>query len=147
MYYDDYDKECSDIRSRNSEYLDLFEKSLAADGLAPRTIRCHLSNADFYINDFLLYYEPLAMESGISRIDMFLGDFLIRKRAWSTPGSIKTTATSIKKFYKCMTEHGFVEKSAYERLCSRIKDGMESWQADCVMYNDPDSHSPFAFYY
>lgn len=147
MDYDDYDRKCSEIRARNSEYLEIFEKSLAADGLKPRTIQRHLSNADFYLNDFLLYYEPLSMDRGISEIGIFLGEFFIRKCAWSTPGSIRTTAASIKKFYKCMAEHGFVEKEAYEYLCSKIKDRMESWQEDCAMYNDPDVPDPSASYF
>lgn len=84
------------------------------------------------------------MDYGTDRIDFFLGDFLIRKCMWSTPGSIKTAASSIKKFYKCMMDHGIVEKEDYEFLCSEIKEGMETWQKDCAMYNDPDQPNPFA---
>ena len=43
---------------------------------------------------------------------------------WSTPGNIKTTAASIKKFYKSMFEHGYIEKADYNFLCSEIKENM-----------------------
>ena len=54
---------------------------------------------------------------------------------WSTPGTIKSTAASIKKFYKCMLEHGKIEKADYEFLCREIKEGMPIWQEDCAVYN------------
>lgn len=145
MDYDNDQKIYSEIRAKNSEYLDLFETALKANGLKDSTIRRHLSNVGFYINEFLLCYEPLPMDCGTARIDSFLGEFFIRKCIWSTPGSIKSTAASIKKFYKCMMDLGIVKKDAYEFLCSEIRDGMETWQADCAMYNDPDEPNPFAF--
>ena len=62
---------------------------------------------------------------------------------WSTPSTIKSTAASIKKFYKCMMEHGFIKKSDYDDLCDEIKENMEFWQEDCAAYNDPDADNPF----
>jgi len=147
MDYNDYSKTCDEIRAKNSEYLDLFEQALIEDGFKDSTIKRHLSNIGFYINDFLLHEEPLTIDCGIGRIDSFLGDFFIRKCMWSTPGNIKSTAASIKKFYKCMMERGIVKKSDYEFLCSEIRDGMETWQADCAIYNDPDEPNPFAFFF
>lgn len=147
MEYDDYSNACDEIRKKNNEYLALFEQSLIKDGLKVSTVKKHLSNVDFYINEFLLYMEPLTMDYGMKRIDSFLGDFFIRKCMWSTPGNIKSTATSIKKFYRCMMDHGIVEKSDYDFLCSEIRHGMENWQADCAAYNDPDEPNPFAFFF
>ena len=147
MNYDDYSKACDKIRAKNSEYLNLFEQALVDDGLKDSTIKRHLSTIDFYINDFLLYEEPLTMDYGIGKIDSFLGDFFIRKCMWSTPGNIKSTAASIKRFYKCMMDCGIVKKSNYEFLCSEIKDGMETWQADCAIYNDPEQPNPFTFFF
>ena len=147
MDYDDYSKACDEIKEKNSGYLALFKQDLIDEGLKDSTIKRHLSNVDFYINDFLLYEEPLAMEYGMGRIDSFLGDFFIRKCMWSTPGNIKSTAASIKKFYKHMMERGIVKKKDYEFLCSEIKMGMEDWQSDCAIYNDPDEPNPFTFFF
>ena len=83
------------------------------------------------------------MEEGISMLDEYLGNFFIRNCMWSTPATIKTNATSIKKFYKCMLEHRKIEKEDYSFLCSCIKDSMKSWQCDCAIYNDPDNPNPF----
>lgn len=141
--YEEYEKECDKIRETNNEYLDLFEEDLQNAGLAPKTIRKHISNVDFYINEYVLREEPRPMEDGTSMIDMFLGYFFIRKCMWSTPGTIKSTASSIKKFYKCMLDHNKIDKSDYDYLCSEIKENMEQWQFDCAMYNNLDAPNPF----
>lgn len=144
--YQECEKECSKIRLENDELLSLFEKDMANSGLSQKTINRHLNNVDFYINEYLLREEPLTMDAGITRLDMFLGNFFIRKCMWSTPGTIKSTAASIKKFYKCMTDHGKIEKSHYDFLCSDIKENMEQWQSDCALFNDPDSPNPFDWF-
>ena len=73
----------------------------------------------------------------------FFGDFFIRKCMWSTPASIKSTAASLKKFYKCMLQHGYIDKESYDYLCFDIKENMEDWQEECAIYNDPDEPNPF----
>lgn len=143
--YEAYEKECDKIREANNEYLDLFEANLQSNDLSAKTIRKHISNVYFYINEYILREEPRPMEDGTGMIDMFLGYFFIRKCMWSTPGTIKSTASSIKKFYKCMLDHNKIDKSNYDYLCSEIKENMEQWQADCAMYNDADAPNPFWF--
>ena len=133
--YDEYEAECQKQMQRNASFLEIFEKDLLCAGLNANTIRKHLVNVDFYINTFLLCKEPLNMEQGCKEIDMFLGDFYICKCMWSTPGNIKTTAASIKKFYKSMLEHGYVKKTDYKFLCTEIKENMVDWQEECERFN------------
>lgn len=144
--YEEYERECDKIRQTNEELLALFEEELQDSGLSAKTVRRHLSNAEFYINEYLLREEPRPMEDGITELDMFLGFFFIRKCMWSTPGTIKSTAASIKKFYKCMLNHGKISKDDYAYLCDDIKENMEQWQTDCAVYNDPDVSNPFSFF-
>lgn len=68
------------------------------------------------------------------------------RNMWSTPGSIKSTATSIKKFYKCMLDHKKIEKDQYQLLCETIKENMGQRQFGCELYNDPGSANPFMFF-
>lgn len=143
MDYNTYLKKCADIKELNNSLLELFSDDLKKAGLADKTIKRHLSNVDFYINEYLLRTDALSMESGVTMIDDFLGNFFIRKCMWSTPANIKTTATSIKKFYKSMLDHEKIAKQDYELLCATIKDSMDTWQEDCAVYNDPDSPNPF----
>ncbi len=131
------------IRADNDEYLDLFVKDLETKGLSDKTIRTHLTNMDFYLNSYLLYEEPCSMQEGAWKVDSFLGEFFIRKCLWSTPSTIKSTAASIKKFYKCMLDHGKISKSVYEYMIDDIRDNLEEWQETCRIYNDPDQPNPF----
>lgn len=144
--YEEYEKECNKIRQDNNELLSLFEGELLGSGLTAKTVNRHLANVDFYINEYLLRDEPLPMVYGTVRLDMFLGDFFIRKCMWSTPGSIKSTAASIKKFYKCMLTHGKINKKHYDCLCDDIREGMDQWQYDCAVFNDPDAPNPFDWF-
>ena len=140
-----YEKKCEEIRRTNDSLLELFEKDM--EGLSAKTIGRHLSNVYFYINEFLLYADALPMEYGLGKIDEFLGEFFIRKCMWSTPATIKSTAASIKKFYKCMLDHGKIEKGDYKFFCETVKVGMEDWQALCAQYNDPEEENPFGFFW
>lgn len=144
--YEEYEKECDRIRKDNGELLSLFEDDLTNAGLSSKTIRRHLSNVDFYINEYLLREEPLTIEYGTAKLDTFLGDFFIRKCMWSTPASIKSTAASIKKFYKCMLDHSKLDKKYYDCLCDDIKENLEQWQDECAIYNDPDTPNPFDWF-
>ena len=143
MDYKEYEAACDREREKNQTYLDLFEKDLKAAKLAPKTIRKHLDNVDFYLNEYLLREDVLSMESGTNWVDSFLGYFFIRKCMWSTPSSIKTTAASIKKFYKSMLQHGKIPQEDYDELCEVIKENMDDWCRDCAQYNDPDADNPF----
>lgn len=144
--YKEYEKECDRIRKDNDELLSLFEDDLTNAGLSSKTIRRHLSNVDFYINEYLLREEPLTIEYGTAKLDTFLGDFFIRKCMWSTPASIKSTAASIKKFYRCMLDHNKLDKKYYDCLCDDIKENLEQWQDECAIYNDPDAPNPFDWF-
>ena len=55
---------------------------------------------------------------------------------WSTPFECKAMGASIKKFYKCMMEHGKIDKSDYELLSQDIKEMMPFWVEECDDFND-----------
>lgn len=140
--YNEYERACEVIRNENEKYLKVFETALAESGLAKRTIDSHYENVRFFINEFLLREMPRPMTDGWLCVEDFFGYFFIRKCMWSTPGTIKSTAASIKKFYKCMLEHGELEESYYKILCDTIKENMTTWQAYCQQYNDPHAPDP-----
>ena len=60
---EEYEKQYEKIRKDNEELLAVFREDLS--NLKPTTIRRHLSNVDFYINEYLLYEEPLSFDEGI----------------------------------------------------------------------------------
>lgn len=144
LEYEEYEKKCEEIRLINGELLELFASDL--ENLSPKTVRKHVSNVDFYINDYLLYEDALTFDYGTDRIDDFLGYFFIRKCTWSTPETIRSTAASIKKFYECMVEHGKIERERYDYLCDEVKTRMPKWQSDCAQFNNVEEDSSFDFF-
>ena len=133
--YDNYEKECMEIRRRNEELLCLFEEDLLAKGLKIKTIRNHLLNASLYINEYLLREETHPMEEGPDYLNGFFQDFFIRKCMWYSPATIRSTAASIKKFYRSMKDHEILSEEIYADLCEEIKESLEDWQADCEAYD------------
>ena len=59
--------------------LNNFEAFLIDKGLTSKTISQHMMNVDFYINEFLCYYDVLLVTQGCHKISEFLGDWFIKK--------------------------------------------------------------------
>lgn len=125
--------------ANNARYLQLFHTFLSGLGISGKTIHNHLSNAEFFLNEYLCHYEAATMEQGIQLVGVFLGDWFIRKCMWSSATSIKQNATSLKKFYKCMAANGLVAWQDYKELCGEIKQDMPDWLDFLKQWEDPDS--------
>jgi hypothetical protein len=135
--YEKYEMDCKKIRKENELLLDDFESWLLKKDLKEKTVDKHVSNIDFYINEFLLYEDAIKAKDGAYEIGMFLGYWFIRKAMWSSPVQIKSNAASLKKFYTFMHENGKVMKKDLDELKERIKDEMPEWIATMKRYDDP----------
>ena len=102
MYFkESFDKE--KIVKQHEELLNIFKEDLS--NLSDKTIKKHIQNVDFFINEYLLNRNNANYEEVNNEVDLFFRDFFIRKCMWSSPNSIKETAASFKKFYKSMMNH------------------------------------------
>jgi len=116
------------IRKENQVHLDGFEAWLTAKGLAKKTIKNHLQNVDFYINEYLVRYEPVGAAKGCGfHVEGFLGDWFIRKTTWASRAEIKANAASFKKFYAFMLEKNEIEQNDFDALIAMIKEGLPEW--------------------
>lgn len=136
--YAAYEKECEKIRKENAALLGRFSDWLKAEGLSEATIDTHCANIDFYINEYLLYEDAEKPEDGVHAVGMFLGYWFIRKAMWASAASIKSNATSLKKFYGYMLEDGAIQQKNFEELRDQIKEEMPEWLATLARYDDPD---------
>jgi len=136
--YEEYQRACKDIRKRNKKLLSNFTVWLKNKNLSQNTINNHVSNLDFYINEFLLYEKPNEPSEGINSVDMFLGYWFIRKAMWASKSTIKSHASSLKKFYKYMYENSEIEMADLEELNETIKEGMPEWLETLRRYDDPE---------
>ncbi len=127
MSYEDYERDSKAIRAENDVLLDGFEIWLSQRGLKEKTIRKHRQNADFYINDYLLYDDCTHAKDGVSSLNGFFNWFFPRKAMWSSKAATKDTAASLKKFYKFLAESGVAKPADYLFLLSEIKSEMPEW--------------------
>lgn len=134
--YEKYEKECDKIRKDNQRLLDEFEKWLNSSGLSEKTIGNHLSNIDFYANDYLLYEDATEAKDGVDSVGMFLGYWFIKKAMWASQSSIRGNAASLKKFYTFMLEKGLIDKDDLADLKEMIKEDMPEWLATLSRYDD-----------
>lgn len=134
---DERENQLKENAKRNEDYLKMFKKSLEEKQLTAKTIRKHVSNIDFYLNDYLTYYdEIIKMEDGTRYTESFLGDWFIRKAMWASKSSIKEMASSLKKFYEYMSALGFVKISDYQEMCYEIKDNMDLYLENLEDYDN-----------
>ena len=134
--YEIYEQKCKEIRDLNNMHLDNFEKWLQNQGLVKKTIDNHINNIEFYINEFLCYYDAKDVTQGCYEISQFLGDWFIRKAMWASCANIKSNAGSIKKFYAFLLESGVVTQEDFDTLCTTIKDEMPDWLDEMKQYDE-----------
>ena len=106
--------------------------------LTQKKIAKHISNIDFYINEFLLYEETSEAIDGVGSVGMFLGYWFIKKAMWANKSSIKENAASLKKFYQYLYEKGKVPEDDVIFLKEEIKEGMPEWLATMGRYDNQD---------
>ena len=114
--YEEFEIECERIKEDNERYLNKFSEWLKKSKLSAKTINKHVSNIDFYINDYLLYDDAIEAKGGDDAIGMFLGYWFIRKTMWSSKSTIKSNATSLKKFYTFMKEEKLIDSIKLNKL-------------------------------
>ena len=141
--YEKYEDDCKKIRTANEKLLVEFETWLKSAGLSENTISKHLSNIDFYINEYLLYEDAIEAKDGIQGVSMFLGYWFIKKAMWASQASIKSNAASLKKFYAFLLEKGLIEQEDLIELEDTIKDEMPEWIEELNRYDDPSGFEDF----
>ena len=141
--YEEYKQDCQKIRVANEILLKDFESWLKSSGLSTKTIKQHCSNIDFYINQYLLYTDPVSTEEGMDSgyVSMFLGYWFIRKAMWASATSLKNNATSLKKFGKFLYEQHKMTKEDLDSILTTIREEMPEWQATLKRYDDPSIES------
>lgn len=122
-----WEKTVEEIIAENNILLKEFELWLETKKLSPKTLKKHVNNIDFFVNNYLVHYEPIKAEDGAVEIGGFLGDYFIRKALWSTKNSIIEYISSFRKFYTFMVE---VNKTSEDDLIDMkeiIKEEREDW--------------------
>lgn len=134
----DYDKLCEEKIKENEKYFKIFERELKNEGLSEKVKKRHMDNAYFYVNHFLLTYDILSMEDGLNETMDFFGYYFIRKCLFSNPTTFKEMLASIKKFYKIMYQHNFLDDDNYNQFFYTIKECKDEWLNELIEYNSEE---------
>jgi len=134
---DDHFRAKEKQQQTNDKLLQEFREWLQAKGLTNKTVKKHVDNIDFYINEYLTYYEVKRPEEDIYEIKAFLGDWFIRKAMWASKTAIKDYCAGFKKFYKFLEEKNMIEHSDYQTMQEIIKESKSDWLAVLERYDDP----------
>lgn len=140
--YEQYERACEAIREENAALLEEFSEWLSAKGLSDGTVKKHLENMDFYVNEFLLYEDAKPAAEGIDEVGMFLGYWFIKKAMWATETAVRSNSISLKKFYQFMSEKGKVDREAVEDLKAQIREDLPEWLGTLRRYDDPSIEDP-----
>ncbi len=124
--------------AENEKLLKEFEQCLRSKGLSDKTINNHMNHVAFYLNVYLNDHNYASAKEGIeyNYLADFLDYFFIRKCFPSTPGSLRSMASSIKKFYTFMYENKLIEKKEYNDFKFYMKESIDTWCEDCKNHNE-----------
>lgn len=131
-----YDQEVKKIRSHNQPILDEFQSWLEKSGLAPKTVKNHVENIDFFTK-YLVYYEPLSKldEADDGDVSSFLGDWFPRKAMWASEASMRSNMASFRKFFKFLRESGRVKREVENDVREMLKENKDEF-LEAVEFDD-----------
>lgn len=132
--YNEWKKQIKEAEKVNYEILNEFENYLKSKSLKTSTIKKHVSNVDFFANNYLLRYEIIPIEKGIPEIGSFLGDYFIRKSSWASKYTIQENVASFNKFYSFLNEINKISKNELNELKQLIKDEKSYWIEEVENY-------------
>lgn len=103
-----------------------FQKFLVNQGFTTKTIRCHINNVSFFINDYLFYSEYKSFEESNSYINDFFTWACCKDLCFSFDVA-KGVAASLRKYYKYMNSVGIINRDYLSSALVNINFAMEEF--------------------
>lgn len=144
MNQDNYEKKSKKIRDENKKLLEEFVIYLKSLGMKKADAEKQRFNAEFFINEFLLYYDAVEAKNGVERINEFFGVWFPKKAMWADRKSIKENVASIRRFYRFLHSKKLFLETGLLRFESIVDENMEEWLGiDFIddSYNDEDDEN------
>lgn len=116
-------------RSTNVWTMIVFEKYLHKLGLSEPTVKKHLANIDLFINYFLLEFEIIGPEHGISEVEHFFGEWFPENIPDISKADITGYFATLRKFFTHQARAGYLEGEDIAALNYIINDNKGVWLA------------------
>ena len=136
----DYDQEIERIKTKNQPILDEFQAWLEKSRLAPKTVKSHLSNMDYFAF-YLVYYDPIHSldEADGGDVSGFLLEWYPRKAMWASKANTRSYMASFRKFFKFMVESKRFDQDTLDELRLLLKENKEEF-LEAVTFEDDDDY-------
>ena len=99
-----------------------FEKWLQEKGLSAKTIDKHVSNIEFFANQYLLRYEIKLIHENPDETINFLEGYFVDKCLWANAESMKGYISSFNKVYTYFNEKKMVSDIDLKIMKSELKE-------------------------
>ena len=125
------DTELEEILKIHRLLLEKFAQKLMEEGLSDKTINKHLNNINLFLIHYLPYYwdklSKLDIVDLIKAINEYFSYWYIRRVIFSNENSMKSSFTTMKKFFKFTAEIGYIDEKVYKLVAEIIKENKEEW--------------------
>lgn len=126
--FEDYEKKLAEFEVACAKDLENFRAKLELEGLSEKTIRNHVSNMSFFLEEYLPREWVFSVDRGIIYADTFF-DFCKRKMLCLSKTAVRSYASSLRKFYKVLLDEGRVTKTQYKEMKENMKRAADSCEA------------------
>lgn len=116
---------------REREYdriIQLFEADMKKQGLSLQTTRKHGDHVFIFLGEYVAYRHEMNLLNSIDFIDEYFCDYFIRKVARTKVERIKAHATSLKKFYKWLSEQDVITRESYKAFFDNYTSRIQNWE-------------------
>lgn len=107
-------------------HLKEFQHYLDDQGLARRTKSEHFENVLFFALQYLMprYLDPV---QGLDEVERYLGDWLVNSCEYTSKTFLRSSATSLNKFYKFMADSGYVSPERQQEVQRSVRKHLPQW--------------------
>ena len=107
-------------------HLEEFQQYLDDQGLARRTKGEHFENVLFFALQYLIprHLDPV---QGLDAVERYLGDWLVNSYEYTSKTFLKSSATSLNKFYKFMADSGYVSPERQQEMQKTVRKRLPEW--------------------
>lgn len=115
------------LKRENETYLAVFQDYLEKFGVSEKLISTYIYNTEMYLNDFLAEECQKQMVSGIRELDVFFKEYYANWLPYATEGRMERIIKSLKMFYRCMHDLGYIDNKMYAFFEWIVKENKQEW--------------------
>lgn len=126
-----YDEQVDDVETSNEKVLRAFRKALFKQGLLPKTVERHVSNAELFANAFLAKGDPprRLSQASVPDIGSYFHDWLPRQATKTSATQVKRSITSLKKLFRFMRDTDRMDIGEAWDILDDLKDNTDEYIA------------------